>query len=77
MFKNQFVFVKYFFKCNFTTLFTECFKKVSNLMIVSILKCLGMFWKFFIDTDKTITDKDTDKTITDNKADANHDIFYW
>ena len=36
-----------------------------------------MFWKFFIDTDKTITDKDTDKTITDNKADANHDIFYW
>ena len=46
-------------------------------MIVSILKCLGMFWKFFIDTDKTITDKDTDKTFTDNKADANHDIFYW
>ena len=42
------------------------------------LKCLGMmFWKYFINTGKTINDKDTDKTITDNKADANHDIFYW
>ena len=31
------------------------------------LKCLGMmFWKYFINTRKTITDKDIDKTITDN-----------
>ena len=34
-----------------------------------------MFWKYFINTDKTITDNDTDKTITDKEADANHDIF--
>ena len=36
------------------------------------MKCLGMmFWKYFINTGKTINDKDTDKTITD----ADNDIF--
>ena len=79
MCKNQFVFVKYFSKCNLTS--NSYLVSVNNITFYWVywvtelmflndslnLKCLGMmFWKYFINTRKTITDKDTDKTITDN-----------
>ena len=79
MCKNQFVFVKYFSKCNLTS--DSYLVSVNNITFYWVywvtelmflndslnLKCLGMmFWKYFINTGKTITDKDTDKTITDN-----------
>ena len=79
MCKNKFVFVKYFSKCNLTS--DSYLVSVNNITFYWVywvtelmflndslnLKCLGMmFWKYFINTGKTITDKDTDKTITDN-----------